>query len=380
MGVLWLSGRDPLDALRQVIATPTPPPAMTTPIVPLPATPTSIVVTPVAGTGTEAIQAFFTTPGTNDGQVPGSLVGRLIDLINSAQRSIHIAAFEFNLTPLADALVAARQRGVEVQWITDDEHGLEADTEADHGQFALLTNAGIPIKDDARGALMHNKFWIIDGQTVWTGSYNVTSNDTWRNNNNVLLLRSPELAAIYERQFSEMWGGAFNSSAPSTIESQSATIAGTPVQVFFAPEDKVASRLIPLIENARQSIRFMAFSFTHDALGAAVLARAKAGLDVQGIFETRGSETQYSQLPPLFCAGVPVRQDGNPATFHHKVFIIDGQTIVTGSYNFSNNADEGNNENALILTNRDLAAQYFQEFERRWAESKEPTPADMNCQ
>jgi phosphatidylserine/phosphatidylglycerophosphate/cardiolipin synthase-like enzyme len=142
----------------------------------------------------------------------------------------------------------------------------------------------------------------------------------------------------------------------------------------------VISRLTPLVEGAQRSIRFMAFSFTHDALGEAVLGRAEAGVDVQGIFETRGSETEFSELPRLYCADVPTRQDGNPGTFHHKVFVIDDQLLITGSLNFSDNADESNDENVLIINNPDIAAEYLKEFERRWAEATEPEPASMACQ
>ena len=123
----------------------------------------------------------------------------------------------------------------------------------------------------------------------------------------------------------------------------------------------------------------MAFSFTHDDLGAAVLERAQAGVDVQGIFETRGSETEFSELGPLFCAGLPMRQDGNPGTFHHKVFIIDGQLVVTGSLNFSNNADDSNDENVVIVANEDIAAAYLEEFDRRWAEAVRPEASELGC-
>ena len=110
-----------------------------------------------------------------------------------------------------------------------------------------------------------------------------------------------------------------------------------------------------------------------------MLARAKRGVDVRGIFETRGSETAYSELSRLYCAGVPVRQDGNPRTFHHKVIVIDEQTVVTGSFNFSANADESNDENVIVITNGDVATRYLQEFERRWAEASEPQKADIDC-
>ncbi|MBN1874277.1 MAG: hypothetical protein JXA33_08595 [Anaerolineae bacterium] len=335
----------------------------------------------IVGSGGDWWQVYFTDPlNVNDpDNLTGSIPEQLIARINDAQSTIHIAAFEFNLTPVAEALIAAHKRGVEVQWVTDDENGIEADEEEGHGQFAMLEKAGIEVIDDGRGALMHNKFWIFDDQTVWTGSTNITVNGNFRNNNNVIVIESPEVAEIYEREFAEMWDGKFGPTSPSTVDEQSVTIDGTPVQILFAAEDDVADRLAALLEGAQSSIRFMAFSFTHEGMGNAVLERAEAGVDVMGIFETRGSETEYSELPILYCADVPVRQDGNPGTFHHKVLVIDEQTVVTGSFNFSENADTSNDENVVMITNRDIAAQYLQEFERRWAEATEPDVADMEC-
>ena len=337
--------------------------------------------TPPGGSNSDWWEVYFTDPNTinNPDNLVGSIPEKLIELINSSKKSIHIAAFEFNLTPVAEALIKAHQRGVDVKWVTDDENGIDADTEEGHGQFKMLMDAGIEVIDDGRGALMHNKFWIFDGQTVWTGSTNITQNGNFRNNNNVIVIQSTRLAAIYEREFQEMWDGKFGPRSPSTVNDQSITINGTPIQALFAAEDEVISKLIPLVQNAKTSIRFMAFSFTHDELGAAVLARAKAGVDVMGIFETRGSETEFSELPKLYCAGVPVRQDGNPGTFHHKVFIIDNNIVITGSLNFSENADDSNDENVLIITNPDIAKLYLQEFERRWAEAEKPDPTAMNC-
>ncbi len=327
-------------------------------------------------------QVYFTDPATiNDPEnLAGSIPEKLIALIDSAQQSIHIASFEFNLTPVAEALIAAHERGVDVRWVTDDEHGLEADEEDDHGQFEMLEDAGVEVKDDQRAALMHNKFWIFDGHTVWTGSTNITKNGGFRNNNNVIVVQSTRVAEIYEREFQEMWNGEFGPRSSSTLAEQFATVNGTPIQVLFAAEDEVMSVLVPIIAAAQSSIRFMAFSFTYNDLGAAVLAKANTGVDVMGVFEKRGSETEYSELPALYCAGVPVRQDGNKGTFHHKVFIIDEQMVVTGSLNFSNNADESNDENVLIVTNADVAAQYLAEFERRWAEAEDPDPEDMACE
>lgn len=335
----------------------------------------------LVGSGGDWWQVYFTDPqnANNPDDLRGSIPEKLIEHINNAQRTIHIAAFEFDLEPVADALIAAQERGVEVRWVTDDEYGIEADEDDGHDLFPRLEKAGIAVKDDDRSALMHNKFWIFDGQTVWTGSTNITANGNFRNNNNVLVIDSREVAGMYEREFDEMWTGEFGPTSTSSVQNQSANIDGTPVQILFAAEDEAITNLIPLIKSAQDNIRFMAFSFTHDELGDAVLERANAGVDVKGIFETRGSETEYSQMSPLHCAEVQVRQDGNPGTFHHKVFVIDDETVVTGSLNFSGNADDSNDENVVIVANSDIAAQYLQEFERRWAEASEPNPKDINC-
>ncbi len=66
----------------------------------------------------------------------------------------------------------------------------------------------------------------------------------------------------------------------------------------------------------------------------------------------------------LRAAGVNVRLDGNPANMHHKVIIIDGQVLATGSYNFSASAEERNDENTLIIHNPQIAGEYLAEFER----------------
>ena len=324
------------------------------------------------GSGGDWWQLYFTEPGISDsGELDGTVGEALIDLIDSAQRTIHIAAFEFNLEPLVPALINAQDRGVEIQWLTDDENGLEED-EFELGLFEMLEDAGVEVRDDGRDPLMHNKFIIVDGHTVWTGSTNLTMNGIFRNNNNVLVIESPALSAIYEQEFQEMWNGEFGARAPSNVEAQSATIDGTPVQVFFSAEDHPVSAIVPLIDSAEESVRFMAFSFTHDELGAALLDRFDAGIDVKGIFETRGSETEFSELTQLYCNQVPVLQDGNPGTMHHKVIIIDDRIVVTGSANFSNNADKFNDENLIIIANEDMAREYLREFDRRWFEAVDP--------
>ena len=326
-------------------------------------------------------EVYFTDPVNinSPDQWQDSIEGRLIEKINAAQSSIHIASFEFDLTPVAEALIAAKQRGVDVRWVTDDEHGLEADAEPDHGQFAMLQQRGIEVRSDTRSALMHNKFWVFDGKTTWTGSTNITVSGVFQQNNNTVVIHSPEVAAIYEREFAEMWEGQYGPSSPSTADQQSVVVNGTPLQVYFSAEDDVMTRIIPYVRGAQSSIRFFAFSFTDQPLAQAMIDRAGTGVDVAGVFEKVGSETESAQLRTLYCAKLPVRQDGNPRFLHDKVIVVDNRYVITGSFNFSANATESNDENVIIIDNPQIASLYMQEFERIWNIATDPNPAQVPC-
>src|SRR5215216_696477 len=327
-------------------------------------------------------EVYFTDPLTvnNPQDWQGSIEGRLIDKINAAQTSIHIASFEFNLTPVAQALIAARQRGVDVRWVTDDENGLAADKDPDRGQFALLQGAGIEVHADDRSALMHNKFWIFDGETVWTGSTNVTESGVFKQNNNTIVIQSPQLAAIYENEFQEMWNGQFGPKSPSQIEQQTISVNGTPIQVVFTSEDHaIAESIIPVVNTATQSIRFLAFSFTDFPLAEAMIQRAQNGVDVAGVFEKVGSDADSAELKTLYCAQIPVRRDGNSAFMHNKVIVVDSRYVITGSLNFSTNAEKSNDENVIILDNPDIAKLYLQDFDRIWSLATDPEPGKITC-
>ena len=74
-----------------------------------------------------------------------------------------------------------------------------------------------------------------------------------------------------------------------------------------------------------------------------------------------------------------MREDGNPSFLHHKVIILDNQIVITGSLNFSANADESNDENMVIIDNADIASLYTQEFDRMWAQGSDPGPVKPAC-
>jgi len=313
-----------------------------------------------------SIQVFFTTPRYPDRPTDrhGGLDERLVAAIDGATQSVDVAAFELNLTSVTDALVRAHQRGVRVRLVT------ESDYAGALGPTRLL-QAQIPVVFDDRPPFMHNKFVIIDGQQVWTGSWNLTYNCTYRNNNNVIVSDSKLLAENYTVEFEEMFiDGQFGAKSPDNTPHPQIEIDGVHVETFFESEGDARARMIQLIKGAKSSLNVMAFVFTDDDIASAIIARHRAGIPVRMVFEARNVDTPGSDVAVFQQAGIDVLLDGNPYIMHHKVIIVDQAIVVTGSYNFSRNAADYNDENVLILHDTGIAGQYIAEFERVYEQAK----------
>ena len=294
-------------------------------------------------------------------QDPNSIDRKLALKLVLAQKSIDAALHELDSDTVTHALLEAHRRGVTLRLVTETDY-------MDEHSILELQEAGIPVVNDAgRGGLMHNKFIIVDDRYVWTGSLNTTDNGAYKNNNNAIWIDSPKLAENFSAEFQEMYDGrSFGIRSATTLTHPVVQMPdGTSLRTLFAPENDVISGLLGLLQSAQESIYFMAFSFTHDEIGAAMKQKSAAGVDVRGIFEKRGSDTEYSELPAMRALGMSVMQDTNHWVLHHKVIIIDGKTVVTGSFNFSNNAAKTNDENVLIIENNsDIGRAYTEEFNR----------------
>lgn len=303
----------------------------------------------------------------------GGIDERLVALIDSAQSTIDIAIYDFDLANVAAALTRAAERGVRVRMVTDTDTFTDTKNEEIQAAFTRVKDAGIPIVEDDRSAIMHNKFVVVDGRTVLTGSWNFTVGDTYRLNNHAVVIRSPELAANYTSKFESMFTNKlFGPNKPAGVPNPVVTVNGTRIANYFAPEDQVAKKVIDRLRRARSSVRFLAFSFTHDGIGDVLLDLHRQGVAVEGVFETTGSETRFSEMGRLKEAGIPVWQDGNPYVMHHKVFIIDNEAVILGSFNFSNNADESNDENLLIIENPAIAQAFTEEYQRIKEQAQNP--------
>ncbi|HZT08122.1 MAG TPA: phospholipase D-like domain-containing protein [Chloroflexota bacterium] len=312
-------------------------------------------------------ELLFTSPSFAEGPAArhNSIEKRLVAMMDQAERTLDVAVYEFDLPSVADAMARSARRGVQVRMVTDSDTLKDTGHAATQKAIETLQSAGVPIVDDNRRPIMHNKFTIADGEWVETGSWNYTMSDTFRNNNDAIFVHSRDLAANFEAEFAKMFDQRkFGTAKSAGVPHPSLSIAGAHVENYFSPEDKPATHVIRWIGSARQQIHFMAFSFTHDGIGDAMLERARAGVSVGGVFEAEDSETRASEFPRMKEAGLDVLQDGNPWRMHHKVIIIDEHVSLFGSFNFSASANRANDENLLVVDDPGLASALEAEYQR----------------
>jgi phospholipase D len=137
----------------------------------------------------------------------------------------------------------------------------------------------------------------------------------------------------------------------------------TSVETYICQKEDCREILVGLIDGAEKEVKFMAYSLTDDSVGDALVRASGRGVLVMGVMEKQ-QKSQYSEFDKLFSGGVGVSWDDNSALMHHKVFVIDGKIVVTGSCNPTENGFENNDENIVVIHNRNSAEEFLQEFER----------------
>lgn len=343
----------------------------------LTAFPSVIPASPGAQDTTEQVRVFFTTPTLRYPDAPNRraespMLRGLIDDIAHARISVDVAAFDLDLPQLVDALIRARRRGVAVRAVIDSENLSDPAVAMLTGR---LQDRRVPVTFDRRAPFMHNKFVVIDDTIVWTGSWNLTENCTFRNNNNAIRIKSRQIAAAYRREFEQMHGGAFGTAKHSDVLRSAARIDDGTIEVYFSPQDKALPFLLEQIEQTRSTLVFMAFSFTSAPIADALIDAAARGVHVEGIIEKRNAGGTGSVFALLRNRGIDVQEDGNCYIMHHKVIIIDNRIVITGSYNFTDNAENTNDENLAIIHSTAIARLFLEEYARIERQATEP----MRC-
>lgn len=142
------------------------------------------------------------------------------------------------------------------------------------------------------------------------------------------------------------------------------------VQVFFSPKGGCTEAIIAHVNKATNSVLVQAYSFTSAPIAKAVVDAHKRNVKVSVILDKSQRTGKYSSADFLKNAGVETVIDDKHAIAHNKVIVIDGQTVVTGSFNFSKAAEESNAENLVIIRDRLIAHQYTTNWQAHFKHSE----------
>ncbi len=301
--------------------------------------------------------------------------------IDAAVYTLDYAVYNTSFAGIVTALNNAHGRGVQVRVIA----------EGSTGNSALNNlNSVIPVlyRSPGPGSGMHNKFLVIDADDpgsarMITGSTNMTNQSFFSDANNLVIVRDQALARCYRTEFEEMWGstGAMFNTTNSRFGSGKADntphlfhVGGTLVESWFSPSDGTTARIADAIATTDHNVEFALFAFTHyDLADVLIAAEERPGVAVRGIIESDDMDTDL--LAYLQDGGVLAGPDQMASYLHHKYAIVDRANassdplVITGSHNWSYNAENLNDENTLIIHSATVADHFYQEWHARWTES-----------
>ncbi|MCC5918831.1 MAG: T9SS type A sorting domain-containing protein [Cryomorphaceae bacterium] len=312
-----------------------------------------------------------------------SIIDTLIALIDNAQNTVDVAIYNWNhnnIPDLGSALNAAASRGVRVRFITD------AST-ATLGMNTL--SSSVPTLQSPIGAaygIMHNKFVVIDAESgdpnrplIWTGSTNFTLGQLTTDPNNVVVIQDQALARAFQLEFQEMWGSS--GSLPNSMNSKFGpdksdntphlfNVAGKRVELYFSPTDNVEANIINAIESADQDIEVATMLMTRTTFANVLADKHDDGIYTAVVLNdntTTGSAPAWTILSNNLPAS-RLFLNNQSYIMHHKYVIVDQSApnsdplVVTGSHNWSNAANQRNDENTLIIYDEVMANMFFQDW------------------
>ncbi|MBE9179855.1 competence protein ComE [Oculatella sp. LEGE 06141] len=326
-----------------------------------------------------------------------------------------------SLTPDQVAQLPERQQGKyleAVQLADRNGDGQLSQSEIDQGDALVILQTGqIPLIDDtadgSKGSdLMHHKFVVIDRQRVLVASANLTTSDvhgdfaseeSQGNANHLIAIANPDVAQLFAQEFEVMWGDGPGGNPDSLFglkkpyrSPQTVTVApGSTVTVQFSPTSprlpwqQSANGLIGrALNTATRSADLALFVFSEQNLSNLLQTKHSQGVQIRALIDPGFAYRNYSEALDMMgisladdrcryeaenqpwtsaiaTVGIPNLPEGD--ILHHKFGLVDGHLVITGSQNWSNAANEGNDENVLVIDNPTVAAHFEREFDRLYS-------------
>ncbi len=370
------------------------------------------------------LELYLNYPGTQpDRHRKPEFDVRTAQLIDAAQKEVYWAMYGFSRQVIIDAVLRAVQRGLDVQLA------------GDFGTYSTGGNGYIRFEDLMRRypnakliagnsqSIQHNKFMVVDRRYVMTGTGNITDSEIDRNYNAWVIIESRELAEDFINDHQMMMSGRFGHAKERLDYNNVFDVGGVKVEAYFSPHEDAMSRFLQAVGEAKQSIHFAIFAFTHDQLGRLLIEKHKQFIQLNsqdgGSRQVRGimdrsqlTHNQYIEIYRLagacgntyefqtpgadknpFTAGwiapnasntrcqypIDFRIDGNEnnnnigdwqaggGRLHSKTIVIDAGTpdakLLLGSFNWSPNANNNNDENLIVIHSPALVARFMEFWE-----------------
>ncbi|PKP38338.1 MAG: hypothetical protein CVT98_05165 [Bacteroidetes bacterium HGW-Bacteroidetes-15] len=314
---------------------------------------------------------------------------KLIEYIQMAEHTAEFAFYSISGTVgsnVANAIIAAHNRGVDVRVIATGHTGTPNE------MINYLASNGVKAVLSLGIEQMHNKFAVIDAHhtdpsKTWiiTSSWNATDEGTYSQYQNMVIVQDVALARAYWYEFNQMWGGesgSFNSSSAKFGPNKSVVNPTVfwigedkvKVEAYFSPQANTEAKIIRALSSAEANIDLTLNLITRRTISTAMLSRFNEGVKVRGsIAVITGVGAEYDYLKTW--ADVHHFSQADFGLLHHKYAIVDGEAtnsnskVITGSHNWSANANFNNDENILIIHNPRIANEYFQEFASRYRQA-----------
>ncbi|HEV7242649.1 MAG TPA: phospholipase D-like domain-containing protein [Thermoanaerobaculia bacterium] len=299
---------------------------------------------------------------------PKTMANALIDAIDGATTSIDFAVYGFNGNEeIIAALVAAKNRSVTVRGVVDS---YESGFYPYRATETVVEEIGTVVADmDDR--IMHNKFFVIDGRWVWTGSTNISRPEMEAEyyGDVSVLIDSTALADVYTEEFEEMYGGDFHDEKTDNTTHVLPTLSdGTVIESYFAPtDDAETNAIVRAIDAAQIKINMRTFFLTSETIVDTLKGAKDRGVTVRIILDATSAHNEYSLHEDLRSYGISVKVEAWGGTEHHKAFSADGYVVVLGSQNFTLSGNTLSDENTLYIQNRPMATAYDAVFETAWS-------------
>jgi phosphatidylserine/phosphatidylglycerophosphate/cardiolipin synthase-like enzyme len=337
------------------------------------------------------IQVFF---GPQAYGAPDDLEGVIVGFIDEAEESLEIAVQELDNPNIADAIDRAARRKkksrpdrrlqvsviVEADYLREKKP-VEGDDlgsfESNRVLMSLLLRGAVHYKLDFNAKTFHQKFIVRDynkpGQAVLTGSTNFTETGTGTNLNNVVIFHSAAMAKFYHDEFRQLKQGIFGLRSPTAHKAPEITIGDTRVYPLFAPDHNPELIIVNGILKTHQAVHLAIFTFAGSTtIDDALLRIREQGVPILGVLDRTQAAHDYSPHPKLLEAGAALRRHRVPVVpgfsrrgrLHHKSMVLERRVVITGSFNYTDDANRFNDENVFFIHSADIAEYFIGEIER----------------